>query len=455
MDITTLQSNMTRRSFLGKSTLAVATALGAGSLLDACGSPASSTPGKTTVSIMLFPTSELSQAEINAFEAANPNIVVNLIPYDTTKLSAMYAAGSPPDLVRVTGATDLPGIVARGLAVDLTERFNSSSVFNNGNLLPVGDVYRWDGKAQGQGPRYGAPIDWSLDLMLWYNKTLFDQRNIPYPSATTPMTYDELLTLAKKLTVVEGGKLKTLGLNTFIGTFWYAHVVQMLAQRGTSLFSSDLSKADFTTPDAMAALQWFVDLAQAHVGDTPLDPQADWGNNSFPANRLAIMCAGYWFGGHIIQPDPVLGVGDKVGFAPAPQFGTSHVDGVAGATGLYMATQCKHQDEAWKLLEFVCGGKGSAMHVADGSGLPSVKSNFSDLPSTQPWQAQALQAVNNELPYESVLKFTPYATTGAIINAMEQSITPVMQKKISLQQGAENLTNSVNLLISQGQSVIG
>ena len=450
------QSSLTRRSFLAKSALTAASIAGAGSLLDACGSSSSSgSTAKTTVSIMLFADSELSKAEITAFEAANPDITVNLVPYDAAKLSAMYASGSPPDLVRVTAATDMPGIAARGLAVDLTSRYQASSVFGNGNLLPVNNVFQWDGKAQGQGPRYGSVIDWSQDMTIWYNKTIFDQLHVPYPSDTTPMTNEELLALAKRVTVRQGGKLQVLGLNMFLEAFWYGQVVQALAQQGKSLFSSDFTKADFTTPEAKAILQWYVDLAQTHVGDTPLDPQQDWGNTSFPANRVAMMCAGYWFGGHIVKPDPVLGVGNKVGLAPTPQWGSTRISACASATGLYMASQTKHPDAAWKLLEFVSGGKGSALHVADGSGMPGVKSNFSALPIAQPWQQQAFNTVKNELNYTVVLKFTPYATTGAIINAMFQTMTPVMKGSISLDQGATNLTNSVNLLISQGQSVIG
>src|ERR1700686_3375787 len=92
-------SSITRRSFLLRSAATAGALTGATALLDACGSSSTGSSGKTTLTVM-YNTSETDPKYFTDFEKAN-NCTINLIQYDATKLSALLAAGTPPDFLRL------------------------------------------------------------------------------------------------------------------------------------------------------------------------------------------------------------------------------------------------------------------------------------------------------------------------------------------------------------------
>jgi len=67
----------------------------------------------------------------------------------------MLAAGNPPDLVRDAGTDVTPYIASQGLALNLDSYFAQSTIIKESDIMPVNDVWKWDGKQQGQGSRYG------------------------------------------------------------------------------------------------------------------------------------------------------------------------------------------------------------------------------------------------------------------------------------------------------------
>lgn len=442
----------TRRRFLGNSAIAAGTFLGASSLLQACGSPSGSTSGNTTLTVM-YGVGELPKSDIDLFHKQNPSITVKQLEYDATRLSAMFAAGAPPDFVRTTGAPQMPNLSARGLALSLDDYLAKSTVLKADDLQPVNNVNRWDGKEQGQGSLYAVVKDWSQDGMIWYNKRLFDRAGVPYPSATEPMTYDQFLALGKKLTVRQGNKIQVYGLDpAYVFGFEYPQIVQNLLQDGKSLFSNDFTQVDFTTAEAIKILQWYIDWAQARVGPSPLDP-GEVGPTLFPANRLAMIQFGYWFGGSIYTDKN--GLPDHVGFAPAPQWGSKRVSACFYGTSAFIPKESKNKDAAWKFMEFFAAGKPAQERVATGYGLPPIKSLISQLPQSLPYQQQAFQTQQNELKYLDILHYTPYASDTAIESAISKYIEPVMKGQGTLDQAAKQLTDAVNILLQQGKSQIG
>jgi multiple sugar transport system substrate-binding protein len=400
----------------------------------------------------MYTDAEIPKAVRDLFMKQNPTIKINMLQYDASRLNAMLAAGQPPDIVRIDAAAALPNVAARGLALDLTPYFQKSSVLKDDNILPINDVYRWDGKQQGQGPRYGLVKDWSQDVMLWYNKKLFDQAKVPYPDSNKPLTYDELLDLSKRVTVRQGDKIQIYGLSPQWGWNTQGHILQLLAQQGGTLFSSDYTKVDFTTPEAVKIFQWYVDWAQAHVGPSPLEGANIDDSQLFLSDRLAMTTWGYWFGGYIRT---VPGLIDRVGFAVTPQFGSTPVSACLGATGCYIPKSAKNIDAAWKFFEFFEGGQPANDRAKSGWGMPPLKSQLSLLPQDTSTAKMIYQVQEQSLPSTTVLKFSPYISNDAMESAIQQAIVPVMKKQASLSQAVAQLTDTVNLLLQQGKSQIG
>ena len=95
-------------------------------------SATTSTNDKTTAGVVTIRTTlqpgELTDDQIKEFESENPNIKVELIPADDTKLMAMVASGNAPDVIRISGVQQLPTYVTRGLALNLDPYMKSSTL---------------------------------------------------------------------------------------------------------------------------------------------------------------------------------------------------------------------------------------------------------------------------------------------------------------------------------------
>ncbi|WP_260462525.1 extracellular solute-binding protein [Streptomyces sp. TRM72054] len=106
---------------------------------------------------------------------------------------------------------DLPYFAARDVAEELDPYFARSGVLGLDDLDPVNDLWRFDGRTQGRGPRYGMAKDFSQDSMYWYNAAAFDKAGVGYPPETEPVTYEEWLDNAKRLVQRKNGQTTVFG----------------------------------------------------------------------------------------------------------------------------------------------------------------------------------------------------------------------------------------------------
>src|SRR5512143_4131957 len=79
---------------------------------------------------------ELTADMVTQFQDKYPGITVETVQDDLTLFFSMYAAGNPPDLVRVQ-APSVPPYLARGMLYDLTPYFEASDVLKPDDLAPA------------------------------------------------------------------------------------------------------------------------------------------------------------------------------------------------------------------------------------------------------------------------------------------------------------------------------
>jgi multiple sugar transport system substrate-binding protein len=403
---------------------------------------------KTTLTIM----SSLSDSDVKAAEKAL-GMKINLVTLDTTKLNAMLVSKNPPDVVQGSGAFDTPYFAARGLMTELDSYFTKSSVLKPSDLDPVNDLWRFDGKKQGAGPRYGMAKDYSQDGMFWYRTDMFDAAKLDHPSETHPLSYDEWLDMAKRLTQRRLGKVKVYGLGaTGLGNF--PLLMNMTASAGGSLFAEDLASVDFSSPEALKALNWYMEYARANIGPSVANPNPDgWDWPTYQAGRMAMACDGYWFGGVIIGDAKAAEVSR---FAPAPQMGGGkRVSPCFGATGYWIPKDAKNKEAAWKFFEYYFGGKPAQDRAAGGTGIPSLKSLRPKMPQATALQKQAYQVQQQELPYFSVLAFTPYVQSAALEGVLSKVLPGAIKSGTPAGKVADQLNSQIDAQIAQGKEHVG
>ncbi|MER6010943.1 extracellular solute-binding protein [Streptomyces bluensis] len=380
-------------------------------------------------------------------------IKIVLVKYDITKLIAMLTSGNPPDLVRGVGAVELPYFAARDVAEELDPYFARSSVLKADDLDPVNDLWRFDGRTQGKGPRYGMAKDFSQDSMYWYNTAAFDKAGVDYPPETDPVTYEEWLATAERLvqrknsqTVVFGGSYAGLTRATLLAT--------ITASAGGSLFSDDFSRVDFTTPEARKALAWYIDYCRTKVGPSLIQPDPNgWDGPTYQAGRLAMSNSGYWMGG-MIGADKKLAEVSRL--APAPIFaGGERISACQGGTGLWMPRGAKNKGAAWRVFEWFFGEEPAKARASGGWGVPTLKSLRPLMPAKEDYQKRVLKVQQNELKHFSVVSFTPYTRADAFDALFNQTAPAAMNGQISVDALAGRLNAAINEQLKRGKEQVG
>jgi multiple sugar transport system substrate-binding protein len=411
-------------------------------------------PVKLNVNIQ---TSELSEEQIAEFETLNPGIKVEVVVALQDALMARIAAGNAPDIIRINGAQDIPTFVSRGLALDLDPYFAKSEKISVDDMLPVCDIYRYDGKTQGQGPRYGLPKDWSPDQTIWYNKRVFDMMGVPVPSGDKPLTYTELLELAKKVTKIENGQTAILGL----AIPEYMDIPKLMApvqQLGSSLFSPDFKSANLTSPEAMKIFQWYLDATKAMVLESPINSVGDWGGNLFLDDKAAMIQYGYWYSGMIRGHGEASKHLEDFGMLPAPILeGGKRTSPCTGGTGLIVYSGSKHPEEAFKFIEYYLGPKDSpAISRAKGGwGVPAFKSLVDLMPKDEGFNKNIYDALKVEEANSSVMSFNPFATTAGINGVISKHFNKAITDEATLEAALKDAEAELNILIQEGMDIAG
>lgn len=445
------QKSISRRRFLTNSAIAAGSIVGAGALLEACNTSNSTTVnGKsvTTITVM-YASGEFTPAYVKEFEKLNPDIHINFVEYDATRLNAMFASGSPPDFVR-GAAIGSANNNARGLALALDPYLEKSSVLKKSDLLSINNAWRWDGKQSGQGPYYGLCKDWSLDATLWYNEKLFDQARVSYLSSTDPITYDQLFDIASKITVKQNGKTQIYGFGAEWAWNLVAPIMAMVSQQGGKLYNSDMTQIDFTIPEAQKAIQWYVNFVDAGIGPSSLNPLADGQDApTFLANRMGLTQDGYWFGGNLYTANADIQTHGRL--APAPQMGPNRFSPCYAGTGCWIPAKSKHPDEAWRVMEYFMTGTPAHDRATSGWGIPALNSFLSLMPQKLPYQIEAYQSTQNELKYTGLIPDSPYITINDYNTIIDKYIQQAVKKQISVASACQQITADSNKLLQQGK----
>ena len=386
-------------------------ALTAGSVLDpALLRPAEAAQSQATTELVVMynaDPSNLPPAQKALFEKLNPDIKIRQLLSDSARFNAMVAAGSPPDVFQLN-ASNAPQLAASGQLANINAYLAKSKAIRVSNLESANDAYRWDGTTVGKGSYYGLAKDWSPDATVWFNKKLFDAAGVKYLSETKPTSVDELLAIAKKLTVRKNGAVQVYGLDpSWAFPHWFLHLIHQMNTLGASFFSPDGTMADFTTPQALKVVKWIIDWGQARVGPGPLDQSALGPLDLFSANRLAILLAGYWVHGAVFNIAPAVLAHSA--YAPAPLSGPTRTDESYFAQGAAISAQSKKKDAAWRFMEYFIAGVPSQIRSRQGNGLPSDKIYLPLVPHSTPADQESYATVQHELPYVKSLKYGSWA----------------------------------------------
>ncbi|PKQ14747.1 MAG: sugar ABC transporter substrate-binding protein [Actinobacteria bacterium HGW-Actinobacteria-8] len=267
---------------------------------------------------------------IHAFEAANPNITVDVktLPYGDyfTALQTDLAGGTQADVFDIEYANyrgyQADGVLAPLEGVD-TSAYRTSLV----------DAYATDGTS------YALPTSFST-VVLFFNKDLFDAAGLDYP--TSDWTWADEKAAAEELTQGDVfGDYQPISYYEFYKT---------LVQAGGSFLNEDGTAVAFNSPEGIAAAHWLVDkpgsvMPTAEQGaGTP-----DFDTGLFTEGKLAMWHTGIWLFGTLADTSLNWDIAVEPGSAQQASAVFSNAVGVSATS--------EHKDAAQKFAEFLTSSK--------------------------------------------------------------------------------------------------
>jgi multiple sugar transport system substrate-binding protein len=300
------------------------------------------------------------------FERENPDIKVRYIQVPQNymqKLQIMMAGGTPPDVFYIPDG-DFPAFVVKDTMVSLTPFIEKSDVIKPEEFWPTAlSRYRYSGTELGRGDVYALPKDIG-PFVMYYNKEIFRKAGVPFPSATKPMTWDEVVAMWQKLTIPSKdvkGLIDTFGVASFPpeAAVW-SNGGEYLSKDGRTFIMPD-------DPLAIEGLQWVADLALKYkCAPSPRQSASFDPGPMFDTGKLACIFTGRWGVPHFrelafdwdVAPIPV-----------SPR--TRKPSGWSGSVGLAMARDTPDKEAAWKFIEFIAGPKGQTAQSLQGFQIPN------------------------------------------------------------------------------------
>nr|AYQ75667.1 sugar ABC transporter substrate-binding protein [Cohnella candidum] len=301
---------------------------------------------------------------VSAYLEKHPEITIDmtLIPYADydTKLRTSIASGNFPDI----------------MALDAS---NVASFAHAGALLPLTSYMRKDGRMDDipastlatytyKNEVYMAPLNES-SIALFYNRKMFEEKGIPFPSADPemPWTWDQVLEAARKLTDPSKGVYgidPAQGFQNAGATAYFKYPI--IWQFGGEVMSPDGSTARgyLDSPQTKKALRFYSDLYNKYkvsALEYPADP--------FPNGYLGMTIEGSWSLSYFAEKFPDFKLGRDYDIAPLPKETRQAV--ANGSWALGISSRSKYAEEAWNFVNWVTGPEGQVMYCSITNDIPA------------------------------------------------------------------------------------
>jgi multiple sugar transport system substrate-binding protein len=352
---------------------------------------------------------------VKAFEKANPDIAVKVktMAYADyfTALQTDLAAGTQADVFDIEYA-NYRGYQADGVLAEL------DGVDTGAYRKSLIDAYSTDGKV------YALPTSFS-NVVLYYNKELFDKAGVAYPTAD--WTWKDEQAAAEKLTDAGAGVFgdyQPISYNEFY---------KAVAQAGGSFLSEDGKKATFDSDAGVAAAKWLTGKngttmpTAAQGAGTP-----DFDTKLFHDGKLAMEHTGIWVFGTFADGPADWDV--------AVEPGDTQKASALFSNAAVVSAQSKNKDAAQKWAEYLSSSKTTVdVRLDAGWELPTV----SDDAELQPYLDKG-EPENRQAVFDSLDKVALAPSIGDNQQKMQDIVDSALQSIVTGADPASTLKDAAS-----------
>ena len=396
--------------------------------------------------VLIFSTdlNQIRDEQIDLFREMYPEIPIATDPTksdDAMKIIVQSVGGVGPDLLTSYNPEILTAYVKAGIALDITDIIKEWGVDYKKDFWPsTFDTSIYEDRI------YGVPGNASVDG-IWYNKTLFDEAGVEYPSGE--WDWNEFIEIALKLTKVdEDGKVTQFGFGLDWGDQWPLFVKQWNGE----IFNEDGTECTLNSPEVIEAVQFLHDLMYKYkVIPTPIEESGmvgsgGWGGgpiNFFGGGRYAMALGGRWWK-ISFQNFPDL----NYGVSQTP-YNSRKVFYGAGKSVL-INKNSPRKDEAFDFLKYLLSKEYNMLINLQGDAFSGVK-KYTELTPEElenPLLAD-IPMWAGMMEHAEAMEMSPFVDTGYVKTKMNDQLTLVKNNIRTPEEAMNRVTEQVNKRIQE------
>ena len=374
-------------------------------------------------------------AQKEAFEATHPGITIEYIDVSSqdygTKASTMLAGGDTSDIFMVKAVPDILNWYNAGYAEPLNPYMEKDN-YDVSGFVGMEKGYCYDDVQ--------AALPFRSDFwVLFYNKTLFDEAGVPYP--TNDMTWEQYKDLAIKMTDpakgIYGAHYHT----------WLSAVVNWAVDDGVNT----LVDGDYEDLKYFYELYFALEDAGAIMPYPEVQAAGLHYSGAFGNGNIAMLPMGYWYVSTLIS-------NIKNGTYNVTDWGITAVphkeDVPAGSsfgnlTGAMINKASANKDAAWTYVAWLCGAEGAAATASTGNrpawvseDVANVMSSVEGFPTDENSKAALLPTmVSIELP--------GHPKASEISTILNEEHSAIITREIDIDEGIMNMNDRVAEVLAQ------
>lgn len=371
------------------------------------------------------------QAVVDAYEEANPHVSVELVEISSAEyqdvVNIMLSGGDTADIITVKDIPGYSAMLTRGQIIPLDDYIAADEI----------DLSIYSGAADEliyEDQIYALPFRSDI-WILYYNKDIFDEAGIDYPS--NDMTWAEFDEIARQ--IAHGS-----GIDRVYGAHfhtWRSTVQLATVQDGENTVISDDYSFMLPMYEMVTKLQEdniIMDYGELRTGNIHY-------SGVFKNGQVAMLPMGSWFIATLIQAQKDGEFDFDWGIAAYP-----HPEGVeagttaATLTSLAINSNSNNKDAAWDFVKFYTGPEGAEI-LAETGNLPAIRTadileSFADIEGVPAEATEALQTttVRLEIPMAE--------RVGSIEQILNEEHDLIMTRSVTPERGVSEMTRRVNNL---------
>ncbi len=382
---------------------------------------------QTTIRYMTFLPQDIEAKVVEAFEAANPDIRVELEPVDFgtifDRLRVTAAGGVLADVVSLN-LENYTEFASNGSLANL-ESFIARDAYDLDAYFPaVLDLFRLDGAL------YGLPASFS-NVVLFYNEDLYAQAGIGAPPRS--WGWSDLLEAARKLTV-DVSNDGVADRHGYAAAWWPLYIWlgggEIIDETGTDTL--------IDSPEAIRGLQEMVDLWLVHgvaPGPSELAAKGDW--DRWTEGTLATFPIGPWG----IAPFQDTSFDWNAAHHPPIEEQATFLF----SNPLAVTSQSQNQDAAWAFLKFATGPEGASIRQGNGYEISPIRSVATSLGEGMA-RPRDVQVFLEAVEYAKAPPRIPQ--WGQVSAAIDQQLNQAKEGTIPVSAAMENAAIAVRAILS-------